>query len=144
MQKVIIDTNVIVSSLIQKGYPHRIIYDLFIEDKIRLCISPLLLAEYYDVLERPKFEQFHEFAAKAKTVLANIEVKATSFQPRITLDIISDKDDNKILELADICEADFIITGNTNDFTFPEYKQTKIVTPKDYWENHRPVDSLRV
>jgi putative PIN family toxin of toxin-antitoxin system len=140
MQKIIIDTNVIVSSLIQKSYPHRIIYDLFIEDKIRLCISPFLLAEYSNVLERPKFAQFNEFAARAKTVLANIEIKAVSYQPRITLNIISDKDDNKILELADICEADFIITGNTNDFTFPEYKQTKIVTPKDYWENHRPAE----
>jgi putative PIN family toxin of toxin-antitoxin system len=138
MQKVIIDTNVIVSSLIQKSYPHRIIYDLFIADKICLCTSPLLLAEYYRVLERPKFAQFHEFAAMAKTVLANIEVKAASYQPDITLNIIADKDDNKILELADICAADFIITGNTNDFTFPAYKQTKIVTPKDYWENHRP------
>jgi len=139
MQKVIIDTNVIVSSLIQRNYPHRIIFDLFIEDKISLCISPLLLAEYYDVLARPKFAHFHEFAAKAKIVLANIEIKAASYQPRITLNMISDKDDNKILELANECEADFIITGNTNDFTFPEYKQTKIVTPKDYWENHRPV-----
>ena len=140
MQKIIIDTNVIVSSLIQESYPHRIIYDLFIEDKIHLCISPPLLAEYYDVLERPKFTRFHEFTAKAKIVLANIEVKATSYQPRITLNIISDKDDNKILELADICEADFIVTGNTSDFTFPKYKRTKIVTPKDYWENHRPAE----
>jgi len=140
MQKVIIDTNVIVSSLIQKNYPYRIIFDLFIEDKICLCVSPLLLAEYYNVLERPKFAQFNEFTAKAKTVLANIEIKAENYEPHITLNLISDKDDNKILELADECEADFIITGNTSDFTFPEYKQTKIVTPKDYWENHRPIE----
>lgn len=37
------------------------------------------------------------------------------------------------------CLAYFIITGNTNDFTFPAYKQTKIVSPKEYWENHIPV-----
>jgi len=47
MQKVIIDTNVIVSSLIQKGIPYHIIYDLFVGDKISLCISSPLLAEYY-------------------------------------------------------------------------------------------------
>jgi hypothetical protein len=41
-----------------------------------------------------------------------------------------------ILELADECLADFIITGNTNDFTFPTYKQTKIVTPKEYWVDY--------
>lgn len=41
-----------------------------------------------------------------------------------------------ILELADECKADFVITGNTTDFIFSTYKQTKIVTPKEYWENH--------
>jgi len=140
MQKIIIDTNVIVSSLIQRGYPYRIVFDLFIEDKISVCISPMLMAEYYAVLERPKFAQFHEFVAKAKLVLANIELKAMHYNPKITLDLISDKDDNKIMELADDCKADFIITGNTNHFTFPLYKQTKIVTPKEYWENYKPIN----
>jgi len=140
MQKIIIDTNVIVSSLIQKSYPYRIIFDLFIEDKICLCISPALMAEYYAVLERPKFAQFQEFTAKAKIVLANIELKAMCYKPKITVDLVSDKDDNKILELADECGADFVITGNTNDFTFPSYKKTRIVTPKDYWENYKPAD----
>ena len=138
MQKIIIDTNVIVSSLIQRSYPYQIIFDLFIEDKIHLCISSPLMAEYYAVLERPKFAQFQEFAVKAKIVLANIEMKAIHYKPRIFLDLLSDKDDNKILELADECMADFIITGNTNDFTFPLYKNTRIVTPKDYWENYKP------
>jgi predicted nucleic acid-binding protein len=67
-------------------------------------------------------------------------MKAIRYKPRITLDLISDKNDNKILELADECGADFIITGNTNDFTFPLYKQTKVVTPKDYWENYKPIE----
>jgi len=138
MQKIVIDTNVVVSSLIQKGYPYHIIFDLLIEDKICLCISPPLMTEYYAVLERPKFAQFQGFAAKARVVLANIELKAIRYNPKITLDLVSDKDDNKILELADECVADFVITGNTNDFTFPLYKQTKIVTPKDYWENYKP------
>ncbi len=43
-----------------------------------------------------------------------------------------------ILELADECKADFVITGNTTDFTFSSYKETKIVTPKEYWETYKP------
>ena len=138
MQKVIIDTNVIVSALIQRSYPYHIIYDLFIEDKICLYVSPPLIAEYHAVLERSKFSHFQEFYIKAKTVLANIETKALLVKPSIVLDIVSDKDDNKILELADECGADFIITGNTKDFTFPQYKQTKIVTPHINWEQYKP------
>lgn len=45
---------------------------------------------------------------------------------------------NMILELADKCLADFIITGNKNDFTFSTFKKTKIVSPKEYWENYAP------
>jgi hypothetical protein len=138
MQKVVIDTNVIVSSLIQRNYPYFIISELFIESKFQLCISEELMTEYYEVLKRPKFAKFQDFFTRAEALLADIETKATKFQPTITLQLISDIDDNMILELADECGADFIITGNTTDFTFATYKQTKIVTPKDYWDNYKP------
>ena len=49
-----------------------------------------------------------------------------------------------ILELAEECSANFIITGNSNDFIFSEYKQTKILSPKAYWENHSPFDLQHV
>ena len=133
MQKIVIDTNVIVSSLIQKSFPYKIINELFIEDKINLCVSEALMMEYYDVLRRPKFAGYYDFVARAESLLADIEAKAIMHYPLISLNILSDKDDNKILELADVCAADYIITGNTNDFTFPTYKHTQIVTPKEYW-----------
>ena len=133
MQRVVIDTNVIVSSLIQKSFPYKIINELFIEDRINLCVSEALIKEYYDVLRRPKFAAYYDFVARAESLLADIEAKATMYVPLISINLISDKDDNKILELADVCAADYIITGNTNDFTFPMYKHTKIVTPRDFW-----------
>ncbi len=138
MQKIVIDTNVIVSSLIQRNYPYFIIYELFISDKFQLCISDELIAEYYEVLSRPKFSRFQDFFIRAESILAEIESKAVKYKPAIKLELISDFDDNMILELADECNADFVITGNISDFTFPMYKQTKIVSPKDYWDNCRP------
>lgn len=138
MQKIVIDTNVIVSALIQRGYPNFIVNELFIDEKFQLCISDKLMAEYYEVLARPKFGKFTDFFVRAESLLADIETKATRFYPTITLDLISDDDDNMILELADECQADFVITGNTNDFTFSSYKQTKIVTPREYLENYQP------
>jgi len=137
MQKIVIDTNVIVSSLIQRAYPYKIVCELFIENRFQLCVSGELMTEYYEVLSRPKFAKFHDFFIRAEALLADIENKATMFVPTIKLDLISDVDDNMILELADECLADFIITGNTTDFTFPTYKQTKIVTPKEYWVEYR-------
>lgn len=137
MQKIVIDTNVIVSSLIQRNYPNFIINELFIENKFQLCVSEELMAEYYEVLTRPKFSKFQDFFIRAEALLAYIETKATKYYPTIPVELISDDDDNMILELADECKADFIITGNITDFTFPTYKQTKIVTPKEYWDNYK-------
>ena len=138
MQRIVIDTNVIVSSLIQRGYPNLIINNLFIEQKFQLCISDELLAEYYEVLARPKFSKFQNFFIRAEALLVEIEAKATKYIPTITLDLIKDDDDNMVLELAHESLADFVITGNITDFTFPAYRQTKIVTPKQYWDNYQP------
>ena len=138
MQRIVIDTNVIISSLIQKSYPYTIVNELFIDDKIEMCVSEELMAEYYDVLRREKFARFHDFFSRAEALLVEIETKATMFKPKIRLNLISDADDNMVLELADECIANFVITGNTIDFIFPTYKETKIVTPREYWENHKP------
>lgn len=42
MLKIIIDTNVLVSALIQTGYPYLIVDDLFSNHKTELCISAVL------------------------------------------------------------------------------------------------------
>ncbi|GHV75801.1 hypothetical protein AGMMS49942_06220 [Spirochaetia bacterium] len=104
---------------------------------IQICTSEKLLYEYYEVLHRSKFSIYKDFLIRAETLLTAIMLKSKKFIPEIELDIISDKKDNMLLELVDICSADFLITGNTNDFTFSKYKETKIITPKEYWDNYQ-------
>lgn len=67
-------------------------------------------------------------------MLIDIERKAIFFTPTITLNVISDEPDNRLLELAVESGADYLITGNSNDFPFAKYEGTKIVSPKEYWE----------
>jgi putative PIN family toxin of toxin-antitoxin system len=134
MQKLILDTNVIVSALIQKSYPYYIVFDYVLDEQMQLCLSEDLLSEYRNVLSRPKFTHINNFESNAEIVLSRFEKIATFYQPKIRLDIIKDKSDNKLLELADECNADFLITGNSVDFTFPHYKETKIVSPRDFWD----------
>jgi uncharacterized protein len=40
-----------------------------------------------------------------------------------------------ILELAFECSADYLITRNIEDFTFSEFGNTRIVSPKEFWED---------
>jgi uncharacterized protein len=137
MQKVIIDTNVLVSALIQRNYPNFILYNYVLENLVEVCISDDLFKEYLEVLNRPKFSRYSDFISKAEIVLAQIEAKATKFYPPKRLDIIADNADNRLLELAVASKADNIITGNTNDFTMSDFQGTKIVTPKEYWDYYR-------
>jgi len=69
MQKIVIDTNVIVSALIQRSLPNRIVNELFTENKFQLCVSDELMAEYYEVLARPKFAKFQDFLLEQKRYL---------------------------------------------------------------------------
>ena len=137
MHKVVNDTNVIVSSLIQKSLPYLIVYHLVVERSIRVCLSNDLIKEYREVLAREKFKKYPVFFIKAEALLTDIEALAEIYFPNQKLAIIDDEPDNRVLELASESKADFIITGNTKDFTFPVYDQTKIVTPKEYWDVYK-------
>jgi len=137
MQKIIIDTNVLVSALIQRSYPNFIVFYCVLENLVEVCTSDELVEEYLDVLNRPKFSKYPDFLNKAEFVLAQIESKAINFLPKERFEIISDKNDNRLLELASEANADFIITGNTNDFAMSYFKGTRIVSPKEYWDNFR-------
>ena len=137
MQRIIIDTNVLVSALIQRNYPNFIVYNYILENLVEVCISSELFEEYFEVLNRPTFRRYPDFISKAEVILAQIETRATKFHPTQQLDIIRDNADNRLLELAVISKADFIVTGNTNDFTMSHFHGTKIVTPKDYWDFYR-------
>ena len=66
MQRVILDTNVIVSALISNSYPTKILHEIIFERKVVLCLSNEIIKEYINVLNRPKFERFHNFKNNAE------------------------------------------------------------------------------
>jgi len=137
MKKIVIDTNVLVSAFIQKSYPFFIVNSIPANENIAWCISNNVLEEYTDVLKRVKFAKYPGFISNTDSLLAEIEEITTSFSPEIRLTISKDQGDNKFLELALTCNAHFLITGNTKDFPMTTFGQTKIITPKEYWENYR-------
>ena len=136
MQKIILDTNVIVSALIQRSYPYQVLDMVLASGNITLCVSEKLLQEYHEVLFRPKFARFADFFVNAHVLLLKIDTISRKFTPQVVLDVLPDKDDNMLLELALESQADFLVTGNTNDFMISGYGRTRILTPKEYLELH--------
>jgi uncharacterized protein len=135
MQKVIIDTNVIVSALTSNSIPTKILYELVLFEKVKTCLSDEIFAEYVEVLGRDKFTKFTDFKSKADIVLNKLRDISTFYKTQRRIDILTDVNDNKFLELAAVSFADYLVTGNTLDFTIKEFEYTRILTPLDYWDN---------
>lgn len=134
MQKIIIDTNIIVSSLISKSYPYKLISEIILNSKVELCLSNEVLDEYLEVLLREKFLKFTNFTDNANLILNYIKKYSSLYYPNKKVDLLKDKSDNKFLELAYVSNAEYLITGNFNDFNLKEFHTTKIVSAKEYWE----------
>lgn len=132
--RIILDTNVLVSALIQRNYPYFIVDRVLADRNLQLCLSEQLFTEYVEVLKREKFSKFPDFHFRAQTLLADLETRALKLSPTVKLEVIKDLTDNRLLELAETCQADYIVTGNVNDFTMTDYKKTKIVSPKELFE----------
>ena len=128
MIKVVIDTNVVVSANLVDEGPSAAILSLAIQKQIQMCISPAVLAEYEEVLSRPrlKFDP-----ARIKNFLAVIRGTSELVNPAITLKISSDESDNRFYECAEAGQVDYLITGNTGDFP-KDHGPTKITTPRDF------------
>ena len=130
MIRVVIDTNVVVSAnLIDKG-PSAAILDFAANQRILMFVSPPVLAEYEEVLRRPRLKLD---AAKIADSLAVIANTSTLANPARSLKISEHESDNRFYECAEAAEADYLITGNTKNFG-RDHKTTKIITPRAFIE----------
>ena len=135
MTKIVIDTKVLVAALIQRNYPYYLLQTALTDKNIAICLSKAVFGECLNVLKRQKFAKYQDFQMNAYNLLLDIEQIGKHYQPTHQQDMIKDRGDNKFLDLAEACLADYLITGNANDFTFDRFKGTLIVTPKTFWES---------
>lgn len=132
MQKIVIDTNVILSSLIGNSFPKEIIFDFVLNKKISLCLSEMVFGEYAEVLHREKFKKYPDFVKNAEILLHKLNDISIYYFPTEKINIVKDEFDNRFLELGIEAQADYLITGNTNHFNFKFYKNLQIVTPQEF------------
>ncbi|MDR2717039.1 MAG: putative toxin-antitoxin system toxin component, PIN family [Treponema sp.] len=124
MVKVVLDTNILVSSLLTDG-PPSIIVDLIANGKIIPFYSNPILQEYWEVLSRKKFS----FDSLQVTRLINdivrtgiaVECKQLSKNKKIN-------EDDRIFYDAAVEAMAFLITGNIKHFP----KESFIVTPAQF------------
>jgi uncharacterized protein len=136
MLTVVLDTNVLVSSLLsQKSWPAKIL-DLILDDYIQVAYDDRILGEYEEFLARP---ELHISPPKALAVIDHIELagKFVAAEPLSTAGYI-DPDDIMFAEVFITSNADALITGNLRHYK-PLLKQNALVlSPAQFMEKFFP------
>ena len=130
MMRVILDTNIIVSALLQPLGPPAQVFLLALGHSVQLCVSGSIYAEYEEVIRRPRFKRSEE------TILSTLKaIQETAHWVRHSASVraCSDPDDDIFIECAQACVADYIVTGNVKDFP-SEWLSTQVVTPRHFLE----------
>ena len=125
--KVVLDTNIIISALGFGGKPRQIL-NLAIENKIQAVSSPVLLAEFEDIV----FKKFPILAKNYKKIERQLKEVFKIVKPEISITKLSDKADNRVLEAALEGKCEFIVTGDQGLLELGSFRKTKIVTATEF------------
>ena len=129
MDRVVFDTNVLVSATLSRGKPYTVL-ELAERGDIDSVTSPNIIDELEDVLSRERLpfesEQINEFVGK---ILSMSELVT----PEMDLEAVEDDpDDDKILECAVAGNADYIVSGDSHLLDIEEYRGVEIVSPDEF------------
>jgi putative PIN family toxin of toxin-antitoxin system len=129
MIRVVLDTNILVSALLQpQGLPARILLMTLAGASAQLCVSGEIYAEYEEVIRRPKFKRSEDVIEQA---LRAIRQNGFWVKPSQKVLAAFDADDNIFLECAQASRAHFLVTGNLKDFPL-KWAGTQIVTARQF------------
>lgn len=134
MTKVVIDTNIFVSSFFG-GNPKRII-DLWKNEEIALCLSKDILDEYIDVLQRVGLQDENEIEELLSLFAKGFNILFTTKTPKIRA-VKDDPADDKFIECAVALKTEAIITGNRAIKVLGEYMGIKILTPQQFLKTYK-------
>jgi putative PIN family toxin of toxin-antitoxin system len=125
---IVLDTNVLVSALLSAFGPSARILDLLLTGELQLAYDDRLLAEYRQVLARPKFKFDPMATAELVNYLATTGLW-TAARPLAT--VLPDPHDLPFLEVAAQVGAT-LVTGNRRHFPVEACEGVTVLTPAEF------------
>lgn len=133
---VVLDTNVIVSGLINPhGTPAKILA-AWKKEKIELVVSDQILRELGEVLNRKKIRRYYQSTDLDLPVklLTGLRRFAILVPGQIKVQVVkADPADNMFLSAALEARADFLVTGDRHLLALLTYEGTSIVSPASFF-----------
>lgn len=132
--KIVLDTNVIVSGFLNPYGPPGSIVGLAASGNLTLCYDARILAEYREVLVRPKFELD---AQAVDDFLAQIAAEGEPATTALLPHRLPDHSDEPFLEAALGGRAECLVTGNREHFPKQLCLGMKVLSPSEFVEIFR-------
>jgi len=124
---IVLDTNIIISSIVFGGNPEKIIR-LTLKKKFNPYISPPIINETLEVLYK-KFSFSKELLNQVdKKIKSNFQV----VYPLEKIHVLKDEPDNRILETAVAGNCAIIVTGDKEMLKLKKYKNIRILTASEF------------
>jgi len=132
--KVILDSNVLIAAAISRGLCESVM-ELCIENhEIFLCSA--ILREV-----REKLSGKLKFPVKlTNEYIRTLRENAHMRRPKPVQGICRDPNDDMILGLAERVQADVIISGDKDLLVLKSHQETRILTPRQFWEACRDAE----
>jgi putative PIN family toxin of toxin-antitoxin system len=137
--RIVIDTNIWVSSLLWKGTPWKLLR-LAELGEVELCMSPSMLAELAEVLSREQFQPRMEQLGLTPTELIVYAMNLASLFEVFEGDpiVAADPDDDVFIHCAIAAEAAYIVSGDRHLLDLDEYANIPILTVSDFLAQEFP------
>jgi putative PIN family toxin of toxin-antitoxin system len=123
--KVVLDTNILISALINPTGVPATVLSLLLNGKLTLCYDSRILEEYREVLSRWKFHfkksmilQLLDYIRHEGEFIAVEPLRITSVS----------EDDKKFYEVAKTGKVEYLVTGNKKHFP----NEDSVRTPKEF------------
>ena len=136
MLTIVVDTNVLISSLLStKGAPAKIL-DLILGDQVVVAYDNRVLGEYEEVLSR---QEFHIHPSKAFAIVNHIEVSGHYIESdKLSMEGCTDLDDIMFAEVFITSEADALVTGNLKHYKPLLGKDMIVLNPAQFLKRFFP------
>jgi putative PIN family toxin of toxin-antitoxin system len=134
--RAVLDTNVLVSSLVAEHGPPRRILDAWLEGRYVLVTSLHLVEELIHVLSYPRIaERLRLDEDELAAILAGLLSKAEVTPGHLHLPgVTRDPKDDAVVACAKEGEADYIVSGDQDLLVLSEYEGIQVITPRRFME----------
>jgi len=131
--RAVLDTNVLISSVIATGTPHNIVVKGF-SSEYQIIVSVATLTEFRETLLKYP-EKFHLSEKEVQQEVETIRYFAEFVDPDEEITAVDDDpDDDKFLEAAVAGHVDYLVSGDRHLLDLSTFRGIEIVDPRTFYD----------